>query len=85
MGWALESKLGSRIMLGCKFDKMGKGKKKNFFSGAFGASICMAVAADPWQLSWPGRQAGGVGGMAYQNRGDIPPVLSCVHAAPSPN
>ena len=31
MGWALESRLGSRIVLGCKVDKMGKGNEKKIF------------------------------------------------------
>ena len=41
MGWVLESRLGSRIVLGCKVDKIGKGNEKKI-SGAFGATICMA-------------------------------------------
>ena len=35
MGWALESRLGSRIVLGCKVDKMDKGnEKKNLLPSA---------------------------------------------------
>ena len=31
MGWALASRLGSRILLGCKVDKLGKENEKKKF------------------------------------------------------
>ena len=74
-GGALESRLGSRIVLGCKVDKMGKGNEKNFWAPSAPPYV-WPVAVDPWQLSGPGGQGGGGGGgggVAYQNRGDIPP------------
>ena len=71
----LESRLGSRIVLGCRVDKMGKGNEKDFRAPSV-PPYAWQVAVDPWQRSGPGGQGWGGGGVAYQTRGHVPPVLA---------
>ena len=64
LGWALESMLGSTIVLGCKVDKVGRRKEKTF-SSAFGATICMANSCWPLATKWARRA--GVGDSRTKN------------------
>ena len=71
--------MGIRVKVGFK-DSVGvqsgqNGQGENFFRASSAPPYVWPVAVDPWQLSGPGGQGGGEGGgVAYQNRGDVPPV-----------
>ena len=78
LGWALESRLGLRIVLGCKVDKMGKGNEKKIQAPLVPPYV-WPVAVDPWQLSGPGGQGGG-GGESRTRTEEMSPCGYTLHS-----